>query len=57
MLLTENEYRGVITGRTVIPVVNMELAIKKQTRYPDSVSLSTVSDHRTKLIGQVDRRS
>jgi hypothetical protein len=39
--LTEEEYTGMIMGRTIVPAVRKyELAIRRQVKYPDSVSES-----------------
>lgn len=41
--LSEDDYQGMISAKTVIPVVNKyELRIKRQVKYPDSVSLHLV---------------
>lgn len=42
--LNEEEYEGMITATTVIPVVRKyELAILRQVKYPDAVSINSVA--------------
>lgn len=39
--LSEEEYNGMITGKTIVPMVRKyELAIMRQVKYPDAVSTS-----------------
>lgn len=41
--LSEDDYQGMISAKTVIPVVNKyELRIKRQVKYPDSVSSRSI---------------
>jgi hypothetical protein len=48
--LSEDEYNGMITGSTVVPMVRKyELAILRQVRYPDAVSRSGPCGRKTEV--------